>query len=160
LPLIAKVLPWLEKNNENNYSKYRSFAMHPIVEVHRLGNVVRKAVLDKKYFEPKLFMAFSHSDHIVSAKASEQFFIHYASDYSRCFIHYNGLNPHADPRVHYLNNTFTDTFPPMLRHNGLPFSPENTHYGLNGDYRDPKKNELLYNPQFDELAKAIVEFLG
>jgi esterase/lipase len=158
-PLIAKITPWLEKNNEDNYSKYRSFATRPVPEVYHLGRTVFKKIKQKKYLDTKLFMAFSNSDQIVSAKSCEQFFMRYASADSRCVIHHSGLNTNTDPRIHYLNDMFPETPPYVLKHNGLPISPANGYYGVNSNYRDPKKNELLYNPQFDELAKAIVEFL-
>ncbi|MCE3238377.1 MAG: hypothetical protein K0R24_1358 [Gammaproteobacteria bacterium] len=159
-PLIAKLSPWLEKNKENNYSKYRSFAAQPVVEVYHLGKAVLQRMQQKKSLDIKLFMAFSHSDQVISSKACEQFFMRYALTDSRCVIHHNGLKTQTDPRIHYLNDLFPDNSPPVLRHNGLPISPENKYYGLNSDYNDPKKNELWYNPQFHELTKSIVEFLG
>jgi esterase/lipase len=158
-PLIAKITPWLEKNNEDNYSKYRSFATRPVPEVYHLGRTVLKKNRQKKCLDTKLFMAFSNSDHVISAKTCEQFFRRYASVDSRCVIHHSGLNTNTDPRIHYLSDIFPETPPCVLRHNGLLISPENGYYGINSNYRDPKKNELLYNPQFNELAKAIVEFL-
>ena len=158
-PLIAKILPWLEKNNQDNYSKYRSFAMRPVPEVYHLGRTVLKKMQQKKCLDIKLFMAFSNSDQVISAKACEKFFSHYASADSRCVIHHTGVTTQSDPRIHYLNDVFPETPPYVLRHNGLPISPENGYYGLNSSYRDPRKNELLYNPQFDALAKAIVAFL-
>lgn len=159
-PLLAKISPWLEKNNEDNYSKYRSFATQAVTEVYRLGRMVLKEMQQKKFFDTKLLMAFSRSDQVISAKTCEQFFIRYTTEDSRCFIHHSDLSAQSDPRIYYLNDLFADTVPSVLRHNGLPISPENKYYGLNGNYRDPKKNELLYNPQFDVLARAIVEFLG
>ncbi len=158
-PLIAKISPWLEKNNEDNYSKYRSFATQPIVEVYRLGKDVLKKMGSKKQLKTKLFMAFSNSDQIISPKTCLQFFTHFTTQDSRCFIHHSALSTHADQRIHYLNDVFPENPPGVLRHNGLPISPENVYYGLSGNCLDPKKNELLYNPEFDELAKAIVEFL-
>ena len=158
--MIAKIFPWLVKNNEDNYSKYRSFAAQPVPEVYRLGRDVLKKMWHKKYLDTKLFMAFSNSDQVISAKTCEQFFRRYASADSRCVIHHKGLNTNNDPRIHSLSDLFPETPPYVLRHNGLPISPENGYYGVNGSYRDPKKNEFLYNPQFDELAKAIVAFLG
>ncbi len=158
-PLIAKLSPWLEKNSQDNYTKYRSFATQPVTEVYRLGKKVLKEMQKKKYLDTKLFMAYSHSDQVISAKACEQFFTRYASPDSRCVIHHSGTTVPADPRIHYLDDKFPETPPYVLRHNGLPISPENGYYGLKSDYREPKKNELLYNPQFALLAQAIVEFL-
>lgn len=158
-PWIAKLCPWLEKNDQNNYTKYRSFATQPVTEVYRLGKEVLQKMQAKKYLDTRLFMAFSHSDQVISAKACEQFFKHYASDNSRCFIHRTGIMASIDPRIHYLDDTFPENPPYILRHNGLPISPNNSYYGPKSHYIEPKKNELLYNPQFDALAKAIVEFL-
>ena len=131
-----------------------------MTEVYRLRRTVLKKMQQKKCLNPKLFMAFSNSDQVISAKTCEQFFRHYASTDSRCVIHHSGLNTNTDARIHYLNATFPETPPYVLRHNGLPISSENGFYGVNSNYRESKKDELLYNPQFDEQEKDKVEFLG
>jgi esterase/lipase len=158
-PLIAKLSPWLEKNKQDNYTKYRSFATQPVTEVYRLGKVVLKKMQQKKYLDTQLFMAYSRSDQVISAKACEQFFTRYTSTESRCVIHHSGTTTPTDSRIHYLDDKFPETPPYVLRHNGLPISPENSYYGPKSTYREPKKNELLYNPQFALLAQAIVKFL-
>lgn len=158
-PLIAKLSPWLEKNTQDNYTKYRSFATHPVAEVYHLSQALSKRMYAKKYLDTRLFMAFSESDQVISAKACEQFFMRYASENSRCIIHHSGITASADTRIQYLEDTFPQTPPYVLRHNGLPISPENTYYGLKSHYEEPKKNELLYNPQFGDLTRAIIDFL-
>lgn len=159
LPTLARTSPWLHKRVENNYTKYRSIPLQAIAEVYHLGAKVRKKTLLQNSFSAKLFMTFSQSDFIVDPKISTDFFSRYASEDSTCSI-YKTVDPiQQDRRIQYIEGIFPDDPPYILKHNGLPFSPENTHYGLHADYKKEDRGELLYNPGFAQMAKAIVDFL-
>lgn len=159
LPILSRTLPWLRKRTEDNYTKYRSISLHASAETYRLGIEVQRRIRLQNDLQTKLFMAFSESDYVVSAEASQNFFTRYASPDSHCLIFKSNATEKKDSRIRYLEDTFPDHPPYILKHNGLPFSPENTHYGLHADYKKEDRGELLYNPGFAELARAIVDFL-
>ena len=159
LPTLARISPWLYKRTEDNYTKYRSISLNASTETYRLGREVRKKMLLQNGLKTKWFLAFSVSDFVISAKTCQDLFTHYASPDSICLIFNSHAASENDPRIHYLENIFPNNPPYVLKHNGLPFSPENIHYGLHADYKKEDHGELLYNPDFAKLAKAIVDFL-
>lgn len=159
LPALAHISPWLHKRAEDNYTKYRSMSMNACAETYRLGRDVRKKIHLQNGLKTRLLSAFSADDFVVSAKTGQDLFSRYASPDSVCLIFNSHAKPEKDNRIRYLENIFPDHPPYILKHNGLPFSPENIHYGLHADYRKEDHGELLYNPDFAKLARAIVDFL-
>jgi esterase/lipase len=160
-PLISYCVPWIKKRIENNYTKYRSFPCHAVAEVYRLAQEVQHKLKHHAPLSADILMSFSMADHIVSPKAAQQFFGQFASEESQCLIYQNSSLDHADAqdhRIHYTNNQFAMNAPNILQHNGLPFPPNNLHYGAEGDYQE--KEELLYNPGFNELAEKISYFIN
>ncbi len=158
-PCLASITPWLHKRKENNYTKYRSIPMKACAEIYKLGLRVRKQMQAQAKLDVKLFMAFVEADQVISSAFSRQFFTRYATEDSRCLIYQSPAPSEHDSRIHYVEGFFPNDPPYVLKHNGLPFSPENTHYGLRADYRKEDRGELLYNPRFSDLAKAVVAFL-
>ncbi len=155
-PAMARLRPWFGQNLENNYVKYRSFSTCSIAQVYHLSQIVQKNRVQKNLNCP-LFISVSTADQIVSAKECLKYFKTLAHPKNRCLVYTQDPLNDPDTRIKELNALFSKPLPNLLQHNGLPFSPENAHYGLQGDYTEDQ--ELLYNPGFSDLEAEIKMFL-
>lgn len=171
---------------QQDYTKYESFTYNSAIQIYALLTQVN-TTLKTTLLNIPIFMAVSAQDDIVSPNAALQFFNRQQLANNRAVVYSRIPLSLNDPRISVKTSCFSEKKILDFSHIALPFSPENSHYGVQGDYQDflryadnrapaservflgatLKRNmkgqvlqRLTYNPDFPEMASAIGKFLA
>jgi esterase/lipase len=133
-PAAAGVHPWVDVAPDEDPTKYESFATNAAAQIWRL-------VFDLKFqrqnrpLKVPLFVVQSADDQTVDPEATIDYFRGVADSRSRILIYGNGGKP-EDPRFVPIAGARPAEQILDLAHLSLTVSPDNPHYGRNGDYRN------------------------
>lgn len=179
---LYKPARWYRLADDLDYAKYESFPYKTIHQAYRLTQEIKSHIKDKILDIP-IFMSFSRDDETIDCLAAEQFFLKQQANNNRLIIYTNHSKPSFDQRIIYRPSHYPEENILHFSHICLHTSPDNEHYGKQGDYHPtlaghkdkPGKNvhgaltknnlsgsylhRLTYNPDFPFLLKAINQFL-
>ena len=149
------VKDWLNVYDDNDYTKYESFAINGAAQIYKL-TLKNKEILDKKNLAPDfpVFAVLSEDDKTIDPeKTLDVFYFYLKSDKNRVILYttepekYNNnkdliiaQNSHL-PDQHILN----------FGHISITIPPDDPHYGRNGDYR----NCLHYLKEKDAFSSCL-----
>lgn len=124
---------WLHQDKEEmlDYAKYRSVPFNAIYQVYRLIQAINKAEPAKF---PLLF-ALSQGDNTVCSRSSIRYFQHQTHPKNQLLLYSNDATTYIDPRITLRRATYPELHIAHFSHLALPVSPQNSHYGVEGDYR-------------------------
>jgi alpha-beta hydrolase superfamily lysophospholipase len=177
---------WYRKVRQQDYVKYESFPYYPAIQIFKLieesHQLLRQHPLDKL----PMFVVVTADDEVLNPDSSIDFFLQYANSHSKMIIY--GNKPAAqDTRIIHRKDTYPEQHIIDFSHNCLTSSPENPHYGMNGDYQDfqhypncqrphsdiiylgaaLRKNftklplqRLCYNPDFHQMMTDMDRFIS
>jgi esterase/lipase len=154
--LLKKLKPnrdWLHYHKEDDYTKYKSLPFNPVKEVSSLTTIINEFNHEHRLTCP-VFMAVSREDEVISSHNAIDFFStqnHRASELL-LYSAYDHIYP--DPRIFTRDAVYSDLQVQHFSHVSIPFAPDNTHYGQNGDY--PYASHLI-NKEFIFGAYNTVE---
>ncbi len=176
---------WVERTECPDYTKYTSFPVNSAFPVQRLI-VENNIALQSKTFRTPLFMAVSLNDETINPQAALNFFLSTYNSNNKCIVYSNNSKKkYSDIRIHIQPSQKMDENILDMSHVAVVNSPDNFHYGRNGDHQEPihipkedhhdtrlylgaltQKNEnhyrirrLTFNPFFSELMESLDEFL-
>lgn len=156
----SKRMAWANVASDEmmDYVKYRSIAFNGVHQLYRLYLAI-KAHPDKP--RCPLFFCVSQNDATVNADTSIDYFKRKASSDSRMLI-YTTEPTKDDGRIFYRNAVYPEQHIVSASHLSPPTSPDNPHYGKNGDFPlasrvDEMKNTLF--GEFDDLSLQINQLL-
>ncbi len=184
LGTVYKPAQWYRLADDLDYAKYESFPYQTIYQAYRLTQEIKKMIKQQTLDLP-VFMAFSRDDETIDPFTAEQFFLQQSCSKNRLLIYTNDIEPSFDQRIIYRTSHYPDENILHFSHVSLHVSPDNEHYGKNGDYHptleghtlkygakahhqeDINKDDfphyylrrLTYNPDFSFLLKAIDDFI-
>lgn len=175
---------WPDIDHEHDYAKYRSYPIHFAAQAHKLTRVIRKLAKQHSLMCPSL-MVLSEDDETISSTTALNFF-HQIKNPKNRLIWYGQKAPVIlDPRIIHRNSSFPTENILDFSHACLTFSPDNSHYGRNGDFLPPlhvpttmlldtaeyhgaltSKNlknyvirRLLFNPDFSSMIGELEKFI-
>lgn len=155
---------WLHQNaNETiDYAKYRSIPFDAVYQVHQLSLKIKESHRHDVVACP-LFFALSANDIIVTPQTTLNFFKAHLNPKSRLVLYTASLNPPTDPRMIIRQSVYPALRIRHFSHISIPISPENPHYGKNGDFAfashvDNKANPIIYG-EFNALQINLNHFL-
>lgn len=185
---------WLVKIEEMDFSRYDSLASNAVAQVYRLTKLVDGLLNGKDAMDVPVFIALSEQDITVdSGKTADLFNTRFTSPLSRMVVYSSQPNDYPqDPsgRTIVVDSRIPKERIVSFSHLSIVISPENPHYGKNGDYvyrthpwmeqsgkgvtsdqiyygelmRQFKKEHyirrLSYNPYFEGMAKMMDRFEG
>lgn len=124
---------WLHVSEEVDYAKYTSTTFNCVYQVYQLGK--KLLAMNPAIFKnlPLFFLA-AYEDEIVSTRASVAFFQKTMNSQSRFLLYTNKKIAMNDARITLRSSVFPELKIQGFSHICLPFSPENSHYGKQGDY--------------------------
>lgn len=136
-PYVRWFSDWLSENAEHDAARYESFSMNAGAEFYELTKTMSRA--DFQALDVPVFMAASDADSTVNTEAAREFFCTKTPARQRQMLWYQSkaeaLSPEqlcegvlvvpAASAAHRVVN---------LAHTSITMSPENLHYGLDGDY--------------------------
>jgi esterase/lipase len=145
---IKGVKPWLDQKIERDAARYSSFSANAGSQFYQLT----KNLSDEKYqTQLPVLMVLSSDDATVNAQASRDYFCNRVSNKRKLMLWYKG---YAQPSASHCAGVIEIERQPLtqsykgevyqyanLAHTGVPVSPDDSHYGVKGVYRDCKAYE-------------------
>lgn len=160
---IWKRAAWLRisPNEPNDYVKYLSIPFNAVYQVYRLSQEINKQLPSSEPHCP-IFFALSQSDKIICPEVILQFFEKHTHPKSRLIL-YSAQNINLeDSRIQNRTSVYPDMHIVNFSHICIPFAPDNTHYGINGDYYNAshvnESSNTIYG-EFTYLDKKQDELL-
>jgi len=191
-PFVSNFSTWYEINETNNYVRYESLTYQGAGEYYKTSEQVRSD-LSERTFDRPVFIAQSEADTLVEATAIASLFSERFTHPESRFTWYGALNKNAetsshDSRIKVLPAALPDLRISNFSHNAPLFSPDNTHYGKDREYRACNNGQgelearckteeriwysaygyveegkvharLYWNPHFKTLEQDLIEFL-
>lgn len=123
---------WLnqDENETIDYAKYASITFNAVYQVHRLARAIKK---EKPSNLPLLF-SITKDDNTVCSDATLNYFQKQKNPKNHLLLYSNEPEIEINPRI----TQRTARYPRMrilnFSHLALPISPNNKHYGVEGDY--------------------------
>lgn len=151
---------WIYLTKETNYTKYQSIAFNPI---HQLVQLIRlmQQPLEQPMLRCPILMVQSREDETISSEAATHFFERQTHANSRLLFYSARPDTFADQRIMVRSGQFTENHIRHLSHVGLPFAPDNPHYGIHGDYhylKDPIDKTIMYGA-YNRVQANLYRFL-
>ena len=181
---LFKEHKWIFRNECPDYAKYTSFPVNSGYLVQRLI-IETKLLLQQHPCTLPTFIAMSRDDETVRASAALDFFNKAKNHHNKFLLYSNDVENFAQHNIRVKKSAKPDEHILNMSHVGVLVSPNNSHYGRNGDHQEPlhepKNNlddkvihrgaltpdnennyrirRLTYNPFFNELMSEIDEFI-
>lgn len=175
---------WPDLDHEQDYAKYRSYPIHFAAQAHKVTTVTRRLAKKQKLSCPA-WIAVSEDDETVCSKATLKFFNSCMNPKDRLLWYAKKAPVIEDPRILYRTSYFPSENILDFSHACLTFSPENNHYGPQGDFLPPLHvpttllmdtseylgaltrhnlkhfviRRLLFNPDFAAMTSELDSFL-
>ncbi|MDR3477513.1 MAG: alpha/beta fold hydrolase [Gammaproteobacteria bacterium] len=131
---------WVHITAENDYTKYQSMCFNAAYQVYRLTQKIRKLETTKPLAYPVL-ACISQEDKTVSSEATLAYFQEHTDQNSELIVYTNHPEKYSDPRIIPRAATYPKWHIIGISHVCLPIAPNNSHYGLQGDYIDASHAE-------------------
>lgn len=180
--------PWLYREKEIDYAKYRSITFNAVKQVIYLTKLISQ--LSRQIFlDTPLFIIASREDDTISCVKAIKFFSQLSHPESQLLLYCKLVQTFKDSRVLVRPTHYPDLNISQFSHVSIPFSPQNSHYGQNGDFILASRSdntiygaynriesragdflyrlgllktmhhELTYNPDFDFMIEKIIHFI-
>jgi esterase/lipase len=133
---LRYIKDWVVKRPYGMPVRYISIATNAPAQTYSLSqNFNRKLEVRKKFPAPVLLIVSIEDIAIQSETALKSFSDFAKHDKSRALVFSMSKQLYDDPRIHYLNSYLPAQRIFSLSHSGLPYSPGNPVFGVNGMYR-------------------------
>lgn len=161
-PLIKKLYApaaWFYQGPENDYAKYQSITSNSIYQVYRLAKELKK--ISTAISCPQLFVL-TENDKTIDSSAALNYFKLYATTNSQLILYSNQSKKELDTRIILRTACYPKLNIVDFSHVALPTSPDNFHYGKQGDYiyasRIEEKSNIIYNTSNNIKNKLFYKF--
>lgn len=124
---------WVYREDELDYTKYLSLPFNPVNQLSMLTTEISHLHVNKKITCP-IFMSVSREDETISSHTAIDFFADQRNPESKLLLYTSHEHVYPDPRIKTRLTKYPDLNIKHFSHVCMPFSPDNTHYGPNGDY--------------------------
>ena len=173
--LGKKWVPW-QRFDDDDFAKYESITLKSVIEVGRLAEEVREELERQEGDLPMpVFIVLSDSDYTVPAGETIRFFDEGRfGEKSRMLVYHRGERPDFLPprcynpgaasgrgcRKLYYNSRFSYEIDDAIyqisdfSHMSLTLAPDDSHYGLSGDYRYCLQYFLGYQEGLRQACEA------
>lgn len=136
LAQFAKVVgvfkKWKRIEKDRDYAKYESVPINGIHQVYRLTEKINGA--SNKINVPTM-MVLSEDDSTVLSEASIDFFTKRLTGRKKLIIYKNNPAKNSNPFIEEKNSSYPELNILNFSHIAVHISPDNKHYGINGDYK-------------------------
>lgn len=130
---LIKDKEWLHVEKEIDYVKYRSMTFNSVKQVIYLTEVINELAQQHDLMTPTL-MILSHEDETISPTKAIDFFSNLANQDNRLMLYTAKDTSYIDPRIQVRHVGNLDNDIKSFSHACLPFTPNNPHYGKQGDF--------------------------
>lgn len=143
--LVHKKDGWILHCDEIDYTKYHSIAMNSLTQVNALTQVLTELGRTRNLSCP-IYMIASEQDETISAQQAIRFFNNTPDPVSRMLLYSDRTPTYPDRRIMIRSSVYPELNITHFSHITLPFSPNNMHYGIKGDYQfaSHPENDHIY----------------
>ncbi|MBV8803175.1 MAG: alpha/beta fold hydrolase [Gammaproteobacteria bacterium] len=150
-------LAWFhrDKHETLDYAKYRSTPFNAAYQVYRLAKVIKQSE------QPNcpLFFILSANDITVLSHVSMDYFSKNSHSKNRMIIYTKKqMNPRNDHRIIIRSSVYPEMHILDFSHISLPVRPDNSHYGIHGDYCEASHIEEYKNNFYGESYISLMNF--
>jgi len=144
---------WLRIREDRDYAKYESVATNAAYQVHALSKEVEVWLKTDRLNLP-IFIAASLEDETVDCYQALEFFNSHQNPLNQFILYSAKEYGAADPRIVSRPSVFPEKNIIDFSHTCIPIAPDNTHYGVEGDYLgvffDNQKRRFEYQQNFSK----------
>lgn len=124
---------WLYCEEEVDYTKYLSIAFNPVYQVNQLIELMND-MLNNCQLHCPVFLTISREDETISSHTAIDFFTQLTNPQNKLLLYSANHEHYSDERIIIRTSQHFPRHIKHLSHVGMPFSPANSHYGIEGDY--------------------------
>lgn len=160
MKLLNKKIAWVNHFEEHNIAKYQSVALRAVIELGKLMRQVRILSRHQTISCPSL-MIISREDETISSKAAIKYFKSTCNNASELLLYSSKPENSDDHRIQIRHSPLNQQHIKHLSHLALPHSPQNSYYGLLGDYRlasSPERQNAIYGA-YNFLEMKLINIL-
>jgi esterase/lipase len=143
---ISRNQTWVYREKEIDYAKYHSVPFQPVTQIAKLTVAIQSLV--KQHTLPcPILMILSAEDETISSQAAIHLFQQLPEQHHHLILYTGHKRIYTDLRITTRHACYSDLHIKNFSHVCLPFAPDNTHYGQNGDYiyaSHPTNHHCLY----------------
>lgn len=126
-------LRWLRITEEIDYARYLSIPFNAVYQCYELIKKINDTYRKKSLSLPQFF-AVTLDDKTVSAQASLDYFYYHQNPANKLILYTQPSFQSPDARMIIRNAAYPDENILDISHIAIPTSPNNKHYGKNGDF--------------------------
>ncbi len=135
-PLLAPVLTWLDHDETDDYAKYASIPVPAIAQAYKTAKTIRQNLAANPLSSVPVFVALPEDDATVDSSVTRNVFDQYLiHPKGQMLLYSSQLENHFKDRVRVINTYLPEQKITGLSHTSVHGSPNDGHYGENGDYR-------------------------
>lgn len=136
---VQHFVQWADTDAQDDYARYESMPMHGLAEIYQLTQDF-KHLLEKQPIKQPIFLVQSDDDGIIDTQQNKAYFSQWMSSaYSKALVYKQKSEEGADlkdARITYKNSYLPSHKVLNFSHQAVHTSPQNTHYGQQGTYRN------------------------
>ena len=133
---IAPMVTWLDHLPTDDYAKYASIPVPAIAEVYSLAKEINAELQEQPNSQVPVFIAMSEEDDTVDSSVTQRVFTkRLTHPMSQLIVYSATRSSYARNREKVQNVFFPEQKVLGLSHMAVHGSPEDAHYGRQGDYR-------------------------
>lgn len=176
---------WYQRTKQTSYARYESFPCDAAQQACALMKIVLQKIQQQSINIP-IFMVVDQDDESVNPDVAISFFLKEKNSNNQMLLYSNNAELFTDNRIIVRQSAYPEQKILDLAHSGLPMSPDNPHYGKNGEFKDfqhyhynlkkhpgeiylgaiTQKNlrkhviqRLSYNPDFAGMTSLLNQFI-
>lgn len=122
---------WKRIERDQDYTKYESYPVNGVYQIYRLTEMLKET--NNKINVPSIIVL-SEDDTTVLSEASLNFFSEKLTGRKKLIVYKNKPSKNSDPLIEEKESLYPDLNILNFSHVSVHISPDNPHYGRNGDY--------------------------
>jgi len=141
---------WKRIEKDQDYAKYESYPVNGVYQIYRLTEMLKET---KNNLSIPAIIVLSEDDTTVLPEATLDFFSEKLTGRKKLIVYKNNPSKNSDPLIEEKESSYPELNILNFSHVSIHISPDNPHYGRNGDY----KNCLHYSDdtkKFNECKSA------
>lgn len=136
---LKYLMTWADVDPGEDYARYYATPLNAAAQIYKVTELLEEQ-LESQPFEKPVFIAQSQDDPVINPNRNRSIFQRYLTHpASRLLIYQRNSNTddhkNNDERISFANSFLPERRIYSYSHLALHISPQNSHYGENGDYR-------------------------
>lgn len=151
---------WFTVQPDQDYTKYESMALNAVQQVHELGLRVCQA---QQAIRCPMFMWLTDADRVIDSRYAQRFFATQTHPRNRLLIYSSQQTSHTLGHTEWIASALPEQSITELSHVSLNMSPDDPHYGQQGDYThllETRARQAGHKPPFRYGEPNPFNFLG